>query len=641
MEEMTKQQAQQLAAQVANTASFNVTSQEARKYNASTAISPLKELVYAVTSHLRRKFGPDMDFIHGEKEEQLVEFRATAKTLVAKGELTEINDVDSDIYIWANLTHTYRFQVFKGAQRRTSQIIGQPKEQFGFRDAEAELRARIDEHEMLYGSNKMPILRPSFIAGQKGEVGVRVIRRNSSVQLSTQFAGFILRELTEKKKGLTRSMNMLNEFVELQERLEISEEEFELLKQDVELLLTHTRNGMETIRKFKLAIQPRAIALLGLKTVHNLPELKIRLKQMRAAGEFVDMSALNNHFAPIAGQLVWDNPMTTTGMQGAALRQAMTVLEADRLSDLNTTYSAELKAELRLAGEKYSDNGMLKLAVVGYVTQYSMDKEGLSGLSMFWDTFEEGLLTALSAMSEDGELPQYKASPTPLPFFFLPAMGDSASLVAAHAELAEMDILKNGIEVVTIDGEVGIDLKAGFFPLEKQAKKVKWLPAGRDYVAKVTRYKGFTPSGISLQLAEITPIEEPEQEVIETIEETVEETPTEESFDGFDGNEGFDWEQEAPDALEEFYVSDTEEAFEEVVEEVAAPVVLVPTQIILETLTQNPPSALLTQQYEMKTSPLGTQIFMIHNGQRILSFSTDVQLSSLDGMRHDGTNFVV
>lgn len=264
---------------------------------------------------------------------------------------------------------------------------------------------------------------------------------------------------------------------------------------------------------------------------------------------------------------------------------------------------------------------------------------------MFWDTFEEGLLTALSAMSVDGELPQYKASPTPLPFFFLPAMGDSASLVAAHAELAEMDILKNGIEVVTIDGEVGIDLKAGFFPLEKQAKKVKWLPAGRDYVAKVTRYKGFTPSGISLQLAEITPIEEPEEvAVVETIE-TVEEVPTEESFDGFDGDEGFDWEQEAPDSLEEFYVSDTEEAFEEVVEEVveevAAPVVLVPTQIILETLTQNPPSALLTQQYQMYTSPLGTQVYIILRGERILAFSTDVQLSSLDGMRHDGTNFVV
>ena len=81
-------------------------------------------------------------------------------------------------------------------------------------------------------------------------------------------------------------------------------------------------------------------------------------------------------------------------------------------------------------------------------------------------------------------------------------------------------------------------------------------------------------------------------------------------------------------------------ATEEAVE-APQPVVLAPTEIIVATLERNTVETVLSQQYEMQVSPLGTQVFMLHNGQRILSFTTDVQLSSLDGMRHDGMNFVI
>lgn len=279
------------------------------------------------------------------------------------------------------------------------------------------------------------------------------------------------------------------------------------------------------------------------------------------------------------------------------------------------------------------------MAVLMYIQQYSIEKSGLEGLSVFWNAFEQGLVLALKMMGEEGELPVYVPSAKPIYFLFEPMLGNMALVPTAHAELTARGILNQDIEIVTVNDEVGIQLECGFFPLQKRADRMKWLPAGRSYVAKVTAYNNTVKAGLSLQLSDIRAVEEPPLFTEEDIKENVVEAPVEEQdvWDGFDASdEGFVFPADEADAL-----FDTASEDEDVEEAAPQPVVLMTTPVIDATLKTYSPEQLLTQVFEMQVSPLGTQVYIVLGGQKHLAFTTDVELSSLDGMRHDGTNFVI
>lgn len=630
--ELTEEKARSLAINVLRKNTVIVTSQEARKYVEASSESAPKHVVLLTEEKLRGKFGPDMGYIHGALESDLKGFRATVAELVAKGELFEVNDVDSDIFMWTESTHKFHFQVFKGQRRRTSQLVVKLANNVTFRDVNTEAYARAEQHEDDFQSNKMPLRRPAYIAAQKGETGIRVEHRHSSVQLATDFAVFLIQELDSKKASLTRSMNMLNEFIKLKDRLNISDDERTRLAKEVEILLSTAKVGLDNKTEMRESFDERAQIVMGMKTVHNTAPFKSYIAMKRANKEYVDYEQAKQLFALEAGIEIWESKSTTEGMRNAARRKAMTSAEADRLAEMENTYVSQLKAEMLKSASKFT-NGTLKLAVIAYIDGYNYDKEGLGGLATMWDTFEEGLLMALDAMAVQGPLMNYKPAPSEMPFFFEPSMQDITTVKKAHAELTAMKVLNKDIKIVTVDGEVGLQLEAGFFPLEKKENKVKWLPAGRDYVAKVTRYKNTIKTGISMGLSDIRAINVPEEELQE-----VQEAVVDQAIHGYTADADYDWAQEpAPDYIDGLFFDN----YEEEAVEAPQPVVLAPTEIIVATLERNTVEAVLSQQYEMAVSPLGTQVFMLHDGQRILSFTTDVELSSLDGMRHDGTNFVI
>lgn len=637
--EMSMEEARSLAINVLNSSMVLVSSQEARKFVMADKESALKQVVLLTQQKLRMKFGPKMDFFHGEVEKDIEWFRATADELIAKGELRLVTDVDSDIFMWTEKAHKFTFQIFKGKRFRTSQLIVKLQNEVTFRDVHNEALARAEAHETQYKSNKMPLQRPAYIAAQKGEEGVRVARRHSSVQLATDFAGFILEELKVKKASLKRSMNMLNDFIALKDRFEISDDERARLSAEAGTLLSTAKVGLDEIQFERDSYNERAQIFMGMKTVHDTHDFKVFVANEKAAGRKVNMEKAKQHFALPVGKVLWKQ--ATEGMRNSARRKAMTTAELDRLAEMNLSYTQEMKAQTlqtaqKLEKELKMSNATMKLAIIAYIDAYNADKEGLGGLASMWDTFEEGLLMALDAMATQGPLVEYKPSSAELSFFFEPAMNDITTVEKAHAELMAMKILNKDINVVTVDGEVGLQLDAGFFPLEKQEKKLKWLPAGRDYVAKVTRYKDSTKTGISMGLSDIRAINVPEEEVQEVQE--VQEAVVDQAVDGYTADADYDWAQEpAPDYIDGLFFDN----YEEEAVDAPQPVVLAPTEIIVATLERNTVEAVLSQQYEMAVSPLGTQVFMLHNGQRILSFTTDVQLSSLDGMRHDGTNFII
>jgi len=613
-----------------NGEAWAVSSLEATTYQNTDVVSPQRQLVLVALSELRAKFGPTMQFIHGQTEKDLKDFYKAVETFVEAGEMEWHNDVDSDILSWETDRDEVTFQIFKGQVRRTSQLEVEPKERVTYRNVWQETMERVDFH-LSVKAEKMPILRPAFIAGQKMETGVRVVRRHSSVQLSTEFGGFVIRELQAIGQTFKRSMNMLTEFMALEERLEIPEAEKELLLQRGATLLSYSNNAMEQIRAFKRGIEPRAKEMLGERNLTNDAQFKLD----RATGNYTFQELKEKHCLRI-GHDVWNNQMTTSGKRNAALRKAMTMAEKDRLAILNQDMNTEL-ASVMHEWTKDIENGLVKMATLMYVQQYSIEKSGLEGLSVFWNAFEQGLVLALKMMGEEGELPVYVPSSKPIYFLFEPMLGNMALVPTAHAELTARGILNQDIEIVTVNDEVGIQLECGFFPLQKRADRMKWLPAGRSYVAKVTAYNNTVKAGLSLQLSDIRAVEEPPVFTEEDIKENVVDAPVEEQdvWDGFDASdEGFVFPAEEADALFDTASEDVEEAAPQ-------PVVLATTPVIDATLKTYSPEQLLTQEFEMKVSPLGTQVYIVLGGQHHLAFTTDVELSSLDGMRHDGTNFVI
>lgn len=614
---------------------IQVSSREAVNYLSSNTPSPEKEMVLEALVELRKMFGPKMGFIHGQTPEQLANFMTKVKQLAVDGKLELEEDEDSDIIDWETEHYLISFQIFKAGKNCLSQFTSEPKERFTFRNVLQETYDRACMHES-FKAEKMPFQRPGFIAGQKMETGDRVVFRYSSVQLSTDFGGFIIRELMEVRRSFKRTMNMLSEFMTLEERLEISKEEKDTLLQKSGQLLAYASNAMDKIRKYKAEIEPRAIKALGMRNLTRDFQYKADKLEMQQKG-FVDMKELAERHSYRVGRQVWDNQMTTTGKKGSWLRKVMTQVEKDELAIMNQDMKTELNSVLA-EWVKEHENGMLKIAVVTYVQQYNIEKDSLDGLASFWDTFEEGLLMALHAMKveKDAPLPVYVASSKPIYFMFLPPMGNTAVVPAAHAELTKRNVHGKRIEIVTVGDEVGIQLECGFFPLEKRADRMKWLPVGRDYTAKVARYKNTVVGGISIELEDIQAIEttpEPEPEVMARATTVVQEESqvvTQDAWDDIDESQMHYYED---------YAAEQESAFDAPV--VVEPVVLAVTETIVATLKTYTPEQLLTQDFEMKVSPLGTQIFIVIQGAHTLAFSTDVQLSSIDELRHDGTNFIV
>lgn len=613
----------------------SVSSREAVMYLSASKVSPEKEMVLSALSELKKMFGPKMGFIHGQTPEQLANFMTKVKQLAVDGKLELEEDEDSDIIDWETEHYLISFQIFKAGKNCLSQFTSEPKQRFTFRHAVKETYERAVMYEG-FKAEKIPFLRPGFIAGQKMETGLRVVERHSSVQLSTHFGGFIIRELQEIRRSFKRTMNMLSEFMSLEERLNISEEEKATLLMKSGKLLAYASNAMDKIRQYKAAIEPRAIKALGMRNLTNDFEYKSDKLRMQQEG-FVNFEELANRHSYRVGRQVWDNQMTTSGKKGSWLRKVMTQVEKDELAIMNQDMKTELNSVLA-EWVKDHENGMVKIAVLTYIQQYNIEKDSLDGLALVWDTFEEGILMALHAMkvSEDAPLPTYVPSKKKVYFLFLPPMGNKAVVPAGHAELTKRKVHGKRIEIVTVGDEVGIQLECGFFPLEKRADRMKWLPVGRDYTAKVARYNNTVEGGISIELEDIQAVEttpEPEPETLAPATSQEEsQVVTQDAWEDLDESQAqYDYNYDYP--------AEYESVQEEVV--VVEPVVLAVTETIVATLKTYTPEQLLTQDFEMNVSPLGTQIFIVIQGAHTLAFSTDVQLSSIDDLRHDGTNFVV
>lgn len=476
-------------------------------------------LGYTTLNYLKSFFGSDFAMPHGTSVED-------AKAFVDKVKWMGLNVYeDEDQYIIAfdmenkdGQTMQIKLQLFLSGRVVTSAAFVEILHQDGFRDVEAELERTIAYYELLGkgdASNvKASMVRPSFIADQKLNYHFNVVRRKSSVQLSTDYAQASFALLSGLSRYLNPNMNILAEMIAVKNKLGMTEDDCKQFSEAANGLQAEAINAMKVIEDYRKGIERRAIEKLGLMEFPRSKE-----------GQLTDLDEYSPEYLRLArsyGLEIWKERFTQ-GDKKSFINQVQTDTERDELAMLNEEYSVQLAQELRKACDGLGENAMMKMAVAEYIRKYADPSDTAQGFKMFWDIFEDGLVQALHEYENmDKNVVLYNAPAVETPAFFV---HDNAE--ARLAGLEEVKALKAGdvLKVVPQNGVMVLKLEAGDFKVNglKTQNAFPVVPEGHWFEAPIISVSASQKAtrGLSIRIGHVelkggapTPPEQDEQDVV-------------------------------------------------------------------------------------------------------------------------------
>lgn len=485
-------------------------------------------LGYTTLNYLKAFFGPDFVMPHGITME---ETKALIETAKAKG-VSVYNDEDQYILAWTmpnskGIEMQMKLQIFTSSESITSAAFVEILSRSGLRDVDAELARTVAYYEQLGkgdASNvKASMVTPNFIGDQKKNFKAQNVRRNSSVQLSTDYAQAAFKLLSSLGRSFSASsMNILSEMVAVKNKLGMTDEDCKYFSDAADGLEAKAQGAISIINDFRKTIERRAIIALGYREYPK--SVKGSLNEAERG------SLQNDNVAYSYGLELWINKLTE-GDRKSLTRQVQTDKERDEIAMMNEDYTVGIAQELRKACDKLGENGMMKMAVAQYIRKYADPKPEESGFKRFWNIFEDGLVQALHLYENmDKDVVIYNAPEANTPAFFT-----SDSVKAREAAIDEIKTIKVGdvLKVIPQNGVMVLKLQSGDFKVSglKTQNAFPVIPEGMWFEAPVVRinHKQKVTEGVSITVGHVelkggapTPPEQDEQDVTVEFEFTLE-----------------------------------------------------------------------------------------------------------------------
>lgn len=477
-------------------------------------------LGYTTLNYLKSFFGPDFVMPHGITMEETKTLIETAK---AKG-VSVYNDEDQYILAWTmpnskGVEMQMKLQIFTSTESITSAAFVEILSRPGLRDVDAELARTVAYYEQLGkgdASNvKASMVTPNFIGDQKKNFKAQNVRRNSSVQLSTDYAQAAFKLLSSLGRSFSASsMNILSEMVLVKNKLGMTDEDCKRYSDAADGLEAKAQSAISIINDFRKTIERRAITALGYREYS---------KSVKGSLDATERGSLqNDNVAYSYGLDLWINKLTE-GDRKSLTRQVQTDKERDEIAMMNEDYAVGIAQELRKACDKLGENGMMKMAVAQYIRKYADPKPEESGFKRFWNIFEDGLVQALHVYENmDKDVVIYNPPEDNTPAFFT-----SDSVKAREAAIDEIKTIKVGdvLKVIPQNGVMVLKLQSGDFKVSglKTQNAFPVVPEGMWFEAPVVRinHKQKVTEGVSITVGHVelqggapTPPEQDEQDVV-------------------------------------------------------------------------------------------------------------------------------
>lgn len=443
--------------------------------------TPDHYFAYNTLKYLKKFFGADFEMPHNMSLEK-------AKAFVEKASELEVfieEDEDQFILLFSmendqGVTMEMSLQIFISGDVVTSAAIVEVLNQQGFRDLEKEIIATQEFYERTSkgdASNvKASMVTPNFISDQKVNHSAQSVRRKSSVQLSTDYAQAAYKLLKNSGRHFSTSMNLINEFVTVQNLLGMDEDELKLFSEAAGGLQAKAMNARKIIEEFKRPIENRAKAKLG---EEKFP------KSMKASRVNVDRhSGAWHKMAYAYGIDLW-NERLTEGDKKSLIRAVTTDKERDQLAMLNEEFAVGLSQELEKACAPLGENALMKMAVAEYLRKYNDPKENEGGHKTLWDIFEDGLVQALHLYeNRDKGVIVYSAPKADTPAFFVNA--DDEVRINGLAEIQNIHV-GDVLNIVPVNGVMCLVLESGNFAVSgaKTSRAFPVVPETHSYTAVV------------------------------------------------------------------------------------------------------------------------------------------------------------
>lgn len=462
-------------------------------------------VAYQTLGYLRQKFGADFKMFHGADIEEVQAFVLEA----AKDPSIIVYPSEDQFILMTHIKNRQGYemevnlQIFLSGPIITSSAIVNILSHAGFRDIEKDLDATIayysdlDAKNSSGGSTKAKMVKPNFIADQKLAYGANVVRRKSSVQLSTDYAQAAYGLLKSTGRTFKPTMNILNEMIAVKNKLGMTDEECDFFSAKADGLRSKAQFELDQINEYRKAIEFRAKELLGSRSFKNTRQGA----RLLAAGvpEHIYEGEMKKY-----GRQLWAQSLSE-GDRKSLMKEAMTDREAEEIAVMNEEYSAKRAIALQQQCEGLGENALVKMAVAEYIRKYSDAKPDESGFSIFWDIFEDGIVQALHIYENlDKDVFVYEAPAAEFSAFF-----GNPELETRLKAVEEIKAFKAGDVVVVkpFNGVMALELKAGLFvPQNKKTLMAFPLaPEGHYFEATVVSVnKGQKGTeGISIRLSNV------------------------------------------------------------------------------------------------------------------------------------------
>lgn len=451
-------------------------------------------------------FGNGFVMLHGASEEEYNAYLLKARMMQSVGKAELFEEEDADILLWGTKTKDgkdveYTYSVMKGGFI-TSELTVEIQHISPVTDVMALVEEKVKVYQDLGDARndtvRVSMAKPEFMANQKGITGIDVTRRNSSVQVSAEFARSAFKHILPHKTAFGVHMNLLTEMTDVRKALGMTDAEQRDGAAIGSRLIAQAIAGVNAINELRRKYEYKAVLKSGLKNLG-------KSKDFIQAGMNQDAAT---RFAYEEGFKLWNSEGMTSGKKKSLVKRSISQHEAFVMKLANEEHQRNMtnlheKFVAEFAQTHGAENAHMKVAVATYISQYDNAKEQ-KNFSVLWDVLEFGLIAALMFHESGAEVPfVYTAPKKEQNTFFI---HDSA-VVRANA-LMELRTKKAGDEVRIIkqDGVMGLDFEAGFLPIKLSVSALELFPVVEDdamfYTAKIFHYspEQMGQTGISIKM---------------------------------------------------------------------------------------------------------------------------------------------